>query len=173
LLTCFSQVLDFPSRHLLAASRAIINLGDRNVAPSENATEMACVVLSTTQLVWGRGHADCVEAKHIFDQRPPRIATARSLSDFSQRKCLRTSEFDKEKQAMRRKLIVLGFWTLASMFHPSPGFSVTLSQKQAPACGFKGHYRPWGWQCSPIGKCNGNGVCCPVDDATCLGPPPR
>jgi hypothetical protein len=74
---------------------------------------------------------------------------------------------------MRRKLTVLGFLTLASIFYPTPGFSVTLSPAQAPACGAKGHYKPWGWQCGPIGKCNGKGVCCPVDDTTCLGPPPR
>jgi len=69
---------------------------------------------------------------------------------------------------MRRKFIMLGFCTFAYIFQPSPGFS-----QQAPACGFKGHYKPWGSQCSPIGKCNGKGVCCPVDDTTCLGPPPR
>jgi hypothetical protein len=48
-----------------------------------------------------------------------------------------------------------------------------IGTQQAPICGPKGHRKPWGFVCSPIGRCNGHGVCCPADDTACLGPPPR
>jgi hypothetical protein len=48
-----------------------------------------------------------------------------------------------------------------------------VKTQQAPACGPRGNRKPWGTPCSPIGICNGKGVCCGRDDTGCLGPPPR
>lgn len=70
-------------------------------------------------------------------------------------------------------LLILGFFSTV----PANAFDIIPRNQfnkgaQAVACGWKGHYQPWGTPCGPIGKCNGRGACCGSDDSNCLGPPP-